>query len=212
MLKLDHLTIVAPSLEVGAAHVRDQLGINMPVGGKHPEMGTHNLVLRLSDEVFIEVIAVDPAANRPSHPRWFGLDDSEAVRLAWADGRRLRGWVAETDNLDAVLARHGTLLGQKTRVSRGERSWLFSVPPDGSLPVGGVAPSVVDREGRLGAISTLPKLGVNLLSFRVEHPDPDWVLALYKSLDVVNQPEVRKGAQFRYRATIDTPFGIKDLW
>lgn len=44
MLKLDHLAIIAPSLEVGAEHVYEQLGISIPVGGKHREMGTHNLL------------------------------------------------------------------------------------------------------------------------------------------------------------------------
>lgn len=211
MLNLDHLTIVAPSLEAGAAYVRDQLGIDMPLGGKHPEMGTHNLVLRISDEVFMEVIAVDPDAGRPTGPRWFGLDDADAIRSAWDDGRRLRGWVAKTDDLDTVLARHGVLLGKKTRVSRGERSWLFSVLPDGSLPVDGIAPSVVDREGRPGAISALPRLGANLLSFQIEHPDPGWVLELYATLGVANPPEVLKGAQLSYRAIIETSSGIKEL-
>ncbi|MFM0068791.1 VOC family protein [Paraburkholderia aspalathi] len=211
MLNLDHLTIVAPSLEVGAAYVRDQLGIDMPSGGKHPEMATHNLVLRLSDEVFMEVIAMDPDVERPKGPRWFGLDDADAIRSAWDDGRRLRGWVAKTDDIDTVLARHGVLLGTKTRVSRGERSWLFSVLPDGSLPVDGIAPSIVDREGRPGAISTLPQLGANLLSFQIEHPNPDWVLKLYATLGVENPPTVLKGAQVRYRAIIETPSGIKEL-
>ena len=53
-LALDHITIVAPTLEEGAGHVHDQIGIDMPAGGRHPEMGTHNLLLRLGDDVFLE--------------------------------------------------------------------------------------------------------------------------------------------------------------
>lgn len=211
MLKLDHITIIAPSLDVGAAHVRDQLGIDMPGGGKHPLMGTHNLLLRLSNEIFLEVIAVDPNAGRPVRPRWFGLDDADAVRSAWDDGRRLRGWVAQTGDLDAVLARHGSMLGEKTRLSRGDRSWLFAVPPDGSLPVDGIAPSAMDWEERGSPASAMPDLGANLLSFQIEHPDPDQVTELYGRLGVVNPPEVRKGNKCRYRALIDTPVGVKEL-
>jgi Glyoxalase-like domain len=190
MLKLDHLTIIAPSLEVGAAHVCDQIGIEMSAGGKHPEMGTHNRLLRLGDEVFLEVIAVDPAAEMSTRPRWFGLDDADAVQSAWDKGRRLRAWVAQTNDLDTVLARHGVLPGHKTRVSRGDRSWVFSVPPDGSLPIDGVAPSVMDWGSRGCPATGMPDLGANLVSFLIEHPDPVWVAELYERLGVASPPKV----------------------
>jgi hypothetical protein len=210
-LQLDHLTIIAPSLVEGVAHVRACLDIDMPYGGAHPEMGTHNHLLRLSDEVFLEAIAIDRAAKPPDWPRWFGLDDASAVRAAWEEGRRLRGWVARTRNLDAVLAGTGELLGQKKRVSRGDRSWLFAVRPDGALPAAGVAPSVIDWGERGTPAPTMPDLGARLVEFVLDHPDPAGVKELYKRLDVVNPPEVRAGAQVRYRATIDTPGGMREL-
>ncbi|HEX2656226.1 MAG TPA: VOC family protein, partial [Xanthobacteraceae bacterium] len=40
MLRLDHLTIIAPSLAEGVDHVRACLDIEMPFGGAHPQMGT----------------------------------------------------------------------------------------------------------------------------------------------------------------------------
>jgi hypothetical protein len=211
MLQLDHLVIVAPSLELGAAHVREQLGIAMSTGGKHTRMGTHNLLLRLGEAVYLEVIAVDPAAPRPEAPRWFGLDDAEAVQSAWDDGRRLRTWVARTDDLDALLLRHGDLLGQKTRQTRGDMSWLFAVRPDGLLPADGVAPSAMDWEGRAGPARTMPNLGASLISFRIEHPKPEGVSELYSRLQAHGAPEIRKGGKFRYLAMIETPGGIKEL-
>jgi Glyoxalase-like domain len=210
-LKLDHLTVVAPTLEEGVAHVRDRLGLEMQAGGTHPEMGTHNCLLRLSNDVFLEVIASDPAADRPARSRWFGLDDTQALRSAWDVGRRLRGWVARTGDLDAVLAFHGAVLGQKTRVSRGDRAWFFSVRPDGSLPARGVAPPVIDWGERGSPASAMPDVGARLKSFLIEHPDPAWVLNLYTRLGVVDPPEVRQGAQLRYRALIETPSGTKEL-
>jgi hypothetical protein len=210
-LELDHLTIIAPSLEAGVAHVRDRLGIEMSAGGKHPEMGTHNRLLRLSDRVFLEVIAVDPAANAPARPRWFGLDDSDAVAAAWDKGRRLRAWVARTGDLDGVLARHGNVLGRKTRASRGDRSWLFSVLPDGSLPMDGIAPCVIDWGSRGCPAPEMPDVGASLLSIWLAHPDPSWVAELYKELGVVNPPEVRRSAEIRYGAMIHTHGGTKEL-
>ncbi|HIY65334.1 MAG TPA: VOC family protein [Candidatus Agrococcus pullicola] len=140
MLQLDHLVIIAPTLEAGAAHVYNELGVEMSPGGKHPQMGTHNLLLRLGDEVLLEVIAIDPAARPPSRPRWFGLDDSDHVRNEWDAGRRLRAWVAQTDDIGTVLRSHSDLLGEATPVSRGERTWRFTLRHDGQLPAGGIVP------------------------------------------------------------------------
>lgn len=210
-MKLDHLTIIAPTLEAGATHVRSCLGIDMTAGGSHPEMGTHNLLLRLGDDRFLEVIAVDPQERRPVQRRWFGLDDQAAVRSAWNDGSRLRAWVARTDDLNGILARHGSLLGSKTRVSRGDRQWDFAVLADGALPADGVAPSVIDWGPRGQPAAAMPDLGARLLAFVIEHPDPAKVSRLYEKLRVVDPPLVREGARLRYTATISTPAGVREL-
>lgn len=211
MLELDHLTIIAPSLAEGVSHVRECLNIDIPFGGAHREMGTHNHLLRFSDGVFLEVIAVNPNAQAQTEPRWFGLDDARAVRSAWSEGRRLRGWVARTNDLDTVLASHGGLLGCKRRVSRGDRSWMFAVRPDGSLPADGVAPSVIDWEQRGTPAPMMPDLGAGLVAFAIEHPHPEEVENLYTELGIMGGPEVREGARFRYLAKIKTRSGVKEL-
>ena len=65
----------------GGDYVRSVLGVAPGPGGAHARMGTHNLLLRLGESVFLEVIAPDPAAAPPGRPRWFGLDDVAAPRL-----------------------------------------------------------------------------------------------------------------------------------
>jgi catechol 2,3-dioxygenase-like lactoylglutathione lyase family enzyme len=210
-MQLDHLTIIAPDLETGARHVRDLLGVDLPQGGRHPEMGTHNLLVRLGEGVFLEVIAIDPSAQAPGRPRWFGLDNAAAVRRSWDEGLCLRGWVVRTSNIDAILAQHGDVLGEKTSVSRGDRSWLFAVPPDGSLPMGGIAPSVIDW-GKSGSPAMgMVDLGLSLAEFRIEHPDPDKVQLLYRTLGIHGAPTVCKGERWRYRAVIRTPAGLREL-
>lgn len=69
----------------------------------------------------------------------------------------------------------------------------------------------MDWEERGSPASTMPDLGASLLSFRIEHPDPDRVTELYARLGVVNPPQVRRGSRFRYRALVDTPAGVKEL-
>src|SRR4051794_29994915 len=70
--RLDHLVVVAPTLGAGAASVRSALGADPRPGGWHDRMGTHNVLLRLGPDVYLEVIAIDPAARPPGRVRWFG--------------------------------------------------------------------------------------------------------------------------------------------
>ena len=209
MLHLDHFTIVAPTLREGADHVRECLGLDMPFGGRHPEMGTFNQLLRLGEDVFLEVIAIDPEAARPPRPRWFGLDDAERVRRDWDAGRRLRTWVARTSELDPVLDRMAPLLGRSRSVSRGDRVWSFGVRDDGALPLDGLAPCLIDWGERGSPAAAMPDAGARLSAVIVEHPDPAEVERLYRDLGLAPLIAIRAGPRFRYEVVIDTPKGLR---
>ncbi|MGO4676892.1 VOC family protein [Bosea sp. 2YAB26] len=45
MLTLDHLTVIAPTLVEGVAHVRSCLDLDVPFGQRHGYMGTYNHLL-----------------------------------------------------------------------------------------------------------------------------------------------------------------------
>jgi hypothetical protein len=165
----------------------------------------------LGETVYLEIVALDPGGTRPGFARWFGLDDQQAVRAAWDEGHRLRGWVARTYDIDAVLAGNEVILGRKVELTSNDSSFYFSIPVDGSLPSGGLAPSVIDRRGKPPSVAAMADLGAKLRSLIVEHPDPDAVSALYRRLGVDQLPEVRKGPKLRYRAQIATASGLKEL-
>ncbi|WP_341909093.1 VOC family protein [Ferrovibrio terrae] len=211
MLQLDHITVIAPSLAEGVAHVRACLDIDVPFGRQHPYMGTHNHLLRLGDSVYLEIIAVDPAAAHPGRRRWFGLDDPATVRADWDSGFRLRGWVARTADIDAVLPEHENVLGRKIELN-GSTPFFFAVPEDGSLPLGGIAPSVIDRQGKPPSMTTMADHGAILQSLVIDHPDPAQVRTLYRTLRIDAPPEIRQADRFRYRALIQTPAGLKELF
>ncbi len=208
---LDHLTVIAPSLPEGAAHVRDCLGVECPFGRKHGPMGTHNLVLRLGETVYLEVVAIDEAAPRPPHARWFGLDDRAAVRRAWDQGHRLRGWVAHTDDIDAEAARHASVYGAAKVLQGSAGRFVFTMPADGGLPMGGLAPSLIDRRGKPVSLPAAADLGCRLQAFRLQHPDADMVTDLYRRLKIVGAPTVEPGQSPQYLADIATPTGIRTL-
>ena len=92
--RLDHIAVVAHTLDAGAAHVEAALGVRPGPGRKHPGMGTHNRLLALGSDVYLEVISVDPEAGSIGRPRWFGLD----ALLSDAPAR-LAAWVASTDDI-----------------------------------------------------------------------------------------------------------------
>jgi hypothetical protein len=211
MLKLDHLTVIAPSLAEGIEHVRSCLDLDVPFGQRHAYMGTYNHLLRLGDTVYLEIVALDPAADAPKRRRWFGLDDLAKVRSDWEEGRRLRGWVARTDMIDAVLAIHGNIFGEKVPLPTVNPSFDFALPIDGSLPLDGAAPSVIDRRGKPRAMETSADLGARLKSFTLEHPNLAGLAALYSALSVDRPPEIVEGPRLRYRARIETPAGLREL-
>ncbi len=211
MLQLDHITVIAPTLAEGAAHVRTCLDLDVPFGRQHPDMGTHNHLLRLGKSVYLEIIAVNPEAPRPAHARWFGLDDQAAVRADWDSGRRLRGWVARTNDIDAVVTGHEVMLGRKVPFTSANGSFCFAIPDNGALPLDGAAPSVIDRLGKPPSVATMADAGARLQSLVLEHPEPARIEALYRALDIAQAPVVTRGKRLRYRARIETPGGLKEL-
>lgn len=211
MLTLDHLTVIAPTLSEGVLHVENCLGIRVPFGTRHEYMGTHNHRLQLGNSVYLEIVALDPDGKAPNRARWFGLDNQENVRADWNEGRRLRGWVANTDGIDSVILTHGAILGEKVSLPQDNPTFHFAIPMDGSLPLDGVAPSVIDHQGDTAYVATIPDLGARLRSLTLEHPDPGRIEVLYRNLGIDHPPVVVQGPSIRYRALIDTPTGLREL-
>lgn len=135
---IDHLVVAAPTLEAGARYVRDMLGVEPEAGGAHARMGTHNRLLKLGETVYLEVIAIDPAAPPPPHARWFDLDS-----LGPHAPPRLLTWVVRTNDIETAAASCGVDLGNIEAMTRGSLSWRITIPRDGSLPFDGVMPALI---------------------------------------------------------------------
>jgi len=155
---IDHLVITAPSIAAGAAYVQQALGVSLAGGGEHPRMGTHNALLRLGQGLFLEVIAVNPAAPAPARPRWFQLD-----RLSSDSCPRLATWVARTNDIAAAVAASTVALGTITPMTRGQLDWLITIPDDGGLPMQGIAPTLIEWQAEPHPASKLPDMGCSLL-------------------------------------------------
>lgn len=200
MAQLDHLVVAAGRLEDGVEYVEDTLKVRLTSdGGKHPLMGTHNRLLNLGDRTYLEVIAIDPAAPAPGHPRWFALDE-------FVGGPGLLTWVARTESLEQYASLG---LGPVGKASRGDLEWLFTIPPDGRLHLGGAVPYLI-QWGQRHPTDSLPDLGCRLVELTALHPQPALVKDLLRQLDL-NQIPVERSDSPGLRAQIQTPGGLKEL-
>ena len=55
--------------------LKKKLGIKLSEVGYHHFMGTHNRVVKVDKDVYLEVIAIDPSSKSPNENRWFNLDN-----------------------------------------------------------------------------------------------------------------------------------------
>lgn len=169
---VDHLVVAAASLAQGEDWCRRTLGVVPAAGGKHALFGTHNRVLAIGSQAFpqcyLEIIAVDPEAPAPAHPRWFGLD---AVDLA--AGPRLIHWVGRSPMLDMHrwgLINVGEAPGDPISASRptpqGLLQWQILVRADGRLGHAGALPTLIQWQGA-HPTDALPASGVSLHALQV---------------------------------------------
>ena len=161
---IDHLVVTAPDLDSGVEYVRSVLGVEPAGGGEHASMGTHNRVLKLGAGLYLEVIAIDPAAPAPNRPRWFELDEEDTNTHP-----RLATWVVRTTDIKAALAASPVVSGYATPMSRGEFSWTITVPRNGSLPLQGVAPTMIQWQGAQ-PVAAMPDSGCSLVRLEGFHP------------------------------------------
>jgi len=203
--RLDHITVVAPSLEAGSAYVEAALGVPPRAGRTHPGMATHNLLLALGSAVYLEVISPDPGAAPVERPRWFGLD-----HVLPGSKARLAAWVASTDDIASAAVPE---LGDVETMRREAHTWKMTVRADGSLPFDGAAPLLIQRASSLHPAATLPQSGLYLQRLRIRHPAPSQVLALLERMGLATEPTVTvtQGNECSLVAEIQTPFGPREL-
>jgi hypothetical protein len=191
---LDHLVVAAATLEEGRRWVEERVGVPMEPGGAHPDFGTHNRLLSLGPDCYLEVIAVDPGAPPPDRPRWFELDTPQ-MRQRLAAGPALIHWVVAVASMDGER----DVLG----LSRGAHRWALTVPGDGRMPVGGLAPSRILWHTPPPS-TTLPEKRVRLEVLTLRTPEPR---ALRTALAGVDAPvELREGPA-GMAALLKTPLG-----
>ena len=169
--EVDHIVVGAATLDDGVRWCEQTLGVTPGPGGQHVFMGTHNRLLSLGGaaypKTYLEIIAIDPQAQAPGRPRWFGLDEP-ALQASLQRGPRLLHMVARTEMLDmlrwglvAAGQDPGLPIAASRETSEGPLRWQILVRDDGVLPLAGALPTLIQWEGRHPAAS-MPASGLSL--------------------------------------------------
>jgi hypothetical protein len=227
--QIDHLVVMAASLDQGVQWCEDTLGISPGPGGEHEKYGTHNRLFKIASPQFplayFEIIAINPAAVIPKRaqvPRWFDMDDA-AVQKAVAQSPRLIHFVSSTEDVKAarhLLRTQGIERGQVVQASRKSRkgtlNWQITVREDGERLFNGCLPTLIQWGKpeatdplRLHPRNSLPRSGVTLQGLTVSHPSGAKLQAAFDAIglaDIAIEP-----GPANLVASLQTPKGLVQL-
>ena len=206
LAKVDHLVYGTPVLEAGVAEIEKRFGVSAAAGGKHLGRGTHNALISLGPNCYLEIIAPDPDQPTPSQPRMFGIDQLKESRLLT--------WAAKSANLPALaeLSRKtGIKLGEIIAGSRQQPdgvtlSWRYTNPL--AMIADGIVPFFIDWGASIHPAEALPP-ALFLVRLQAEHPNSSNLTSTLLKLDV--PLEVVHAQQPALIATINSPMGEIEL-
>ncbi len=200
-MELDHLAVAGATLNEATEAIETALGVTLQPGGQHDLFGTHNRLLGLGDGLYLEAIAIDPAAPDPGRARWFDLD-------AFTGPARLSNWICRTPDLASALAALPKGVGSPVDLRRGDLRWRMAVPDGGCLPYDNLFPALIQWQGTLHPGSILATSGCTLRRLVVAHPLADDLRALVAMNDPRVEYEVGPAALM---AEFDTAHGRRTL-
>ena len=206
MKSIDHIIYAVPDRDAGIKQIEELLGVRAAIGGQHVGLGTHNALLSLGPQTYLEIIAPDPTQDEYRRPRIFGIDDLTEPQLVT--------WVARSDDIESAAALtldRGEQLGEvlsgtRQNASGDSLTWRFTDP---FTVIGdGIVPFLIDWGNSPHPAKTAPG-GASLISLQAEHPDAAHVRSVLEQLDlamaVFPRPEPR------LIAVIDSPNGQVEL-
>ena len=204
LLTLDHLAVCAETLDAGSDYIEEVLGVAPGQGGRHAQMGTHNRLLSLGPEIYLEVIAIDPAAPKPGRARWFDLD-------RFGGSPKLTNWIAKCDDLEPALKASPPGNMHVMDLVRGDLRWQMAVPESGRVAFNGGFPALISWAGIAHPATRLQDQGCRLEELRIIHPEAVALQGYLDPLIDMATLTIETGPEVRLEAHIHTPSGLRIL-
>jgi len=201
-VSFDHVAILCSDLAAAREWLEYVIGAPMSARGVHRRMGTHNHLLSLGGDSYLELIAIDPDATPPQGARWFGLDD-------FTGDARPGSWILRTEDMEAARALAPPGVGTPLDLARDSYRWRITVPESGHQPFDDLFPALIEWQGPHPA-AALPDHGVRLEVLYLSHPRPDALRAAIETLgDPGIEMHIARGAVPRLGFELSTPRGRK---
>ena len=179
--RIDHIVIGAANLNSGTNILETKLSTKFSPGGEHMIMGTHNKLLKLQSNIYLEVIANNPNVSKPSRQRWFSLDES-SIKEKIKKSPRLLCWVLEVDNIEDTVKKCGYNPGEILQLSRDELTWKVTVPSNGKLVENGVLPVLIEWPSNQHPSKKLNNSKVSINKISLFHPEPYKIKSIISNL------------------------------
>jgi hypothetical protein len=228
--QVDHLVVVAASLDEGVAWCERVLGISPGPGGEHPLMGTHNRLFSVASvgfpRAYFEIIAIQPGVvptRAAGKHRWFDMDDPLLQARVARDGPQLLHFVASVPGvvsavkaLAALGLDRGAVVAASRQTASGLLSWRITVRDDGQRLFYGTLPTLI-QWGEAGEdparashpLDAMPASGVTLEALQVSHPRPEKLQAAFAAVGLAGVDLVQGTPNLV--ATLNTPRGLVTL-
>ena len=176
---LDHLVYATPDVEATCRDLERRLGVRASAGGQHPGRGTHNALISIGPDAYLEIIGPDPL-HPETRPVWFGIDQLIAPKLIT--------WAVRVDDLEAFVkevssdAYVGAVRSGSRKTPDGTiLSWKLTEP---QLERGvGLVPFLIEWSSRRHPAHSA-RTGPPLVQLRLEHPEPDTIRKQLQSLRI----------------------------
>ena len=179
--RIDHIVIGSADLISGTKILENKLSTQFSSGGEHKIMGTHNNLLKLQSNIYLEVIATNPNANKPSRQRWFSLDET-GIKEKIKKSPRLLCWVVEVDDIEDTAKKCGYNPGETLLLSRDELTWKVTVPSNGKLVENGVLPVLIQWPSNQHPSKKLNNSKVSINKISLFHPEPHKIRSIISNL------------------------------
>lgn len=163
-------------------------------------------MLNLSNECYLEVIAIDPDNYEVTQDRWMGID--------LLNGPKLIRWAIKSSNLlsdQLILRKYHSTMGEILPGSRQTASgellkWELIMPL--SAPEVEVIPFVLDwGQSEMHPTEVLSPSGFKLDSIQLTHPEPETVTSVLDALNI--EVDIVAGVIAKINAVLKGPNGLQ---